>query len=179
MRTVRRVAVLGAGTMGSRIAAHFANAGVPSLLLDVVLPNQPDRNAAARKGIENASKAFFTDYTSVLVKPGNYEDDLAEIQRCDWILEAFTEDLAIKRAVLERVAPWRRPGAIVSTNTSGIPLARIAEGFPAEFRGNFLGTHFFNPPPGGSHPLRRHPPGGSRVRLGFLRPPPGQRGGAC
>jgi 3-hydroxyacyl-CoA dehydrogenase len=146
MRTVRRVAVLGAGTMGSRIAAHFANAGVPSLLLDVVLPNQPDRNAAARKGIENASKAFFTDYTSVLVKPGNYEDDLAEIQRCDWILEAVTEDLAIKRAVLERVAPWRRPGAIVSTNTSGIPLARIAEGFPAEFRGNFLGTHFFNPP---------------------------------
>ena len=146
MRTVRRVAVLGAGTMGSRIAAHFANAAVPSLLLDIVVPNQPDRNAAALKGIRNASRAFFTEFTSVLVRPGNFEDDLDQIQHCDWIIEAVTEDLAIKRALLEKVAPWRRPGAIVSTNTSGLPLASIAQGFPQEFRKHFLGAHFFNPP---------------------------------
>ena len=146
MRTVRRVAVLGAGTMGSRIAAHFANAAVPSLLLDIVVPNQPNRNAAALKGIQNASRAFFTEFTSVLVRPGNFEDDLDQIQHCDWIIEAVTEDLAIKRALLEKVAPWRRPGAIVSTNTSGLPLASIAQGFPQEFRKHFLGAHFFNPP---------------------------------
>jgi len=146
MRTVRRVAVLGAGTMGSRIAAHFANAAVPSLLLDIVVPNQPNRNAAALKGIQNASRAFFTEFISVLVRPGNFEDDLDEIQHCDWIIEAVTEDLAIKRALLEKVAPWRRPGAIVSTNTSGLPLASIAQGFPQEFRKHFLGAHFFNPP---------------------------------
>jgi 3-hydroxyacyl-CoA dehydrogenase len=132
--------------MGSRIAAHFANAAVPSLLLDIVVPNQPDRNAAALKGIRNASRAFFTEFTSVLVRPGNFEDDLDQIQHCDWIIEAVTEDLAIKRALLEKVAPWRRPGAIVSTNTSGLPLASIAQGFPQEFRKHFLGAHFFNPP---------------------------------
>ena len=146
MRTVRRVAVLGAGTMGSRIAAHFANAAVPSLLLDIVVPDQPIRNAAALKGIRNASRAFFTEFISVLVRPGNFEDDLDQIQHCDWIIEAVTEDLAIKRALLEKVVPRRRPGAIVSTNTSGLPLASIAQGFPQEFRNHFLGAHFFNPP---------------------------------
>ncbi len=150
MRTLRRVAVLGAGTMGSRIAAHFANAGVPSVLLDIVLPNQTHRNAAALKGIESAAKqkpgGFFTEAAMALVKPGNFEDDLPEIAECDWIIEAITEDLQIKRTLWRRVDLLRRPDAILSTNTSGIPLAEISQGFAPEFRAQFLGTHFFNPP---------------------------------
>ena len=150
MRTLRRVAVLGAGTMGSRIAAHFANAGIPALLLDIVLPGESDRSAAAKKGIETAAKqnpkAFFTDATKALVTPGNFEDDLGRLAECDWILEAVTENLDIKRALWERVAAVRRPDAILSTNTSGIPLRLISEGWPVEMRRQFIGTHFFNPP---------------------------------
>ncbi|HWR50788.1 MAG TPA: 3-hydroxyacyl-CoA dehydrogenase/enoyl-CoA hydratase family protein, partial [Bryobacteraceae bacterium] len=150
MQTVRRVAVLGAGTMGSRIAAHFANAGIPALLLDIVVPDQPDRNFAARKGIETAAKqkpvAFFTEAAMQLVTPGNFEDSLGEVQRVDWVIEAVTENLSIKRGLFENIARWRRPGTVVSTNTSGIPLAHIAEGFSPEFRRHFFGTHFFNPP---------------------------------
>ena len=150
MRTLRRVAVLGAGTMGARIASHFANAGVPSLLLDIVLPHQTNRDAAALKGIENAAKqkpgGFFTESAMSLIKPGNFEDDLDKIADCDWILEAITEDLQIKRNLWHKVELIRRPDAIVSTNTSGIPLAQISEGFSPGFRSHFLGTHFFNPP---------------------------------
>lgn len=150
MRTLRRVAVLGAGTMGSRIAAHFANARVPALLLDVVIPGQQDRSFASRKGLENAAKqkpaAFYTDSAIQLVTPGNFEDHLHQISECDWILEAVTEDLEVKRSLWQRVAQHRRPDAIVSTNTSGIPLSAISEGFPEAFRRHFLGTHFFNPP---------------------------------
>src|SRR5579863_187164 len=150
MKTLRRVAVLGAGTMGARIAAHFANAGVPSLLLDIVIPDQPDRSLAARKGLESAAKqkpgGFFTDTAMALVQPGNFEDHLAEIGHCDWVIEAVTENLEIKRALWRKVELLRKPGAILSTNTSGIPLATICEGFSPEFRSHFLGTHFFNPP---------------------------------
>jgi 3-hydroxyacyl-CoA dehydrogenase len=121
--------------MGSRIAAHFANAGVPAILLDV-------DSAAVKRGIESAvkSKAFFDPAAQALVTPGSFDD----LPQCDWILEAVTENLAVKRELLARIV--RKPGAIVSTNTSGIPLAAISEGFPAEFRQHFLGTHFFNPP---------------------------------
>jgi len=150
MLSIRRVAVLGAGTMGSRIAAHFANAGIPALLLDIVVPGVPDRNAAAKKGIEGALKGrpggFFTDSLPALVTPGNFDDDLPKLADCDWIIEAVTEKLDVKRALWSRVAEVRRPGSIVATNTSGIPLAQIAEGFSDEFRRHFLGTHFFNPP---------------------------------
>jgi 3-hydroxyacyl-CoA dehydrogenase len=150
MKPLRRVAVLGAGTMGARIAAHFANAGFPVDLLDIVLPGQPKRNAAALAGIENASKqrpvAFFTDEAKGLIAPGNFEDDLGRVRRCQWIVEAVAENLDIKRSLWRRVAALRAPGSIVSTNTSGIPLALISEGFDSEFRQHFLGTHFFNPP---------------------------------
>jgi 3-hydroxyacyl-CoA dehydrogenase len=136
--------------MGSRIAAHFANAGFPVDLLDIVLPGQPKRNAAALAGIESAEKqrpaGFFTSSGKSLVSPGNFEDDLARLRECDWIVEAVAENLAIKRSLFERVAAMRSPGTIVSSNTSGIPLASIVEGFSEEFNRHFLGTHFFNPP---------------------------------
>jgi 3-hydroxyacyl-CoA dehydrogenase len=135
MTPIRRVAVLGAGTMGSRIAAHFANAGVPAILLDVDA-------AAVKRGVESAvkSKAFYDPAAQALVTPGSFDD----LPTCDWILEAVTENLHVKRDLFSRIA--RKPGSIVSTNTSGIPLAAISEGFPPDFRQHFLGTHFFNPP---------------------------------
>jgi 3-hydroxyacyl-CoA dehydrogenase len=148
MRTIHRVAVLGAGTMGSRIAAHFANAGIPALLLDV--PGQPQRNMPALQGIQNALKqrpgAFFTDDKAALVEPGNFDDDLAKLADCDWIVEAVVENLEAKRALWRKVEAARQPDAILSTNTSGIPLAKISDGFSPGFRRHFLGTHFFNPP---------------------------------
>ena len=150
MKTIRRVAVLGAGTMGSRIAAHFANAGYPVLLLDIVLPGEADRSSAARRGLETAARqspgAFFSTSAASLVMPGNFEDDLGKISGCEWIIEAVTENLEIKRKLWQQVAAVRAPESIASTNTSGIPLTRIAEGMSDEFRRNFLGTHFFNPP---------------------------------
>jgi len=136
--------------MGSRIAAHFANAGFAVDLLDIVIPGQPKRNRAAAAGIEAASKqrppAFFTDSARKLIVVGNFEDDLGRLGECDWIVEAVAENLEIKRGLLRRVAAVRRPGTIVSTNTSGIPLAAIAAGFDEELGRHFLGTHFFNPP---------------------------------
>ena len=142
--------MLGAGTMGSRIAGHFANAGVPALLLDIVLPGNANRNAAALAGIENATKqkpgGFFTPEAAKLVTPGNFEDNLKDIRRCDWVIEAVTENLDVKRGLMAKVSILRTPGTVISTNTSGIPLATISEGFDHEFRQHFLGTHFFNPP---------------------------------
>jgi len=129
--------------MGSRIAAHFANAGIPSILLDV-------STALAAKGVENAAQqrpgGFFLDSSAALIATGNFEEDLPRIGDCDWIIEAVTENLEIKRSLWTKVASLRRPGSIVSTNTSGIPLRQISEGFAAKFRRHFLGTHFFNPP---------------------------------
>jgi 3-hydroxyacyl-CoA dehydrogenase len=136
--------------MGSRIAGHFANAGIPALLLDIVLPGNANRNAAALAGIENAAKqkpiAFFTPETAKLITAGNFEDNLKDIRRCDWVIEAVTENLDIKRELMAKVSILRTPGSIISSNTSGIPLAAISEGFDSEFRQHFLGTHFFNPP---------------------------------
>ena len=129
--------------MGSRIAAHFANAGIPSLLLDL------SRNDAQR-GIDVAAKtnpgAFFTPAAASLVTPGSFDINLANVADCDWVIEAVTENLAIKRDLWDRVAQVANANAILSTNTSGIPLAHICEGFADEFRSRFLGTHFFNPP---------------------------------
>src|SRR6266481_8807014 len=138
MRTIQRVAVLGAGTMGSRIAAHFANAGVPSVLLDV-------NTAAAVKGIENAAKqrpgGLFVDSSASMITPGNFDEHLGKVAECDWIMEAVTENLDIKRVLWKKVEALRKPNSIVSTNTSGIPLRQISEGFSPAFRRNFLGTH--------------------------------------
>jgi len=152
MKRIHNVAILGAGTMGARIAAHFANAGVPSLLLDMVAPDAdaPLRNRIAAAGLEAAKKskpaAFFERSLAHLVTIGNFEDDLKKLAGVDWIIEAVVENLEIKRELLQKVESARRPGTIVTTNTSGLPVASIAEGFSADFRRCWFGTHFFNPP---------------------------------
>jgi 3-hydroxyacyl-CoA dehydrogenase len=146
---IRRVAVLGAGVMGSGIAAHLANAGIQSLLFDIVPKDATDRVIAAKTGIANAVKAkpaalFRADGAS-LITPCNFEDHAERLAECDWIVEVVTERIEIKRKVYELVAKHRRPGTIVSSNTSGIPLRDMAEGMPEEMRRHFLITHFFNP----------------------------------
>lgn len=136
--------------MGARIAAHFANAGVPSLLLDIVRTGEANRNAAAVAGIDSALKqkpgGFFTPATASLITPGNFEDDLEQLKNCQWIVEAVAENLEIKQSLLARVEKVRTPGTILSTNTSGIPLKQISANFSEELQRHFLGTHFFNPP---------------------------------
>ena len=143
VRAIKKVAVLGAGTMGARIAAHFANAQVSVLLLDLT-------NAAAQRGLDAAVKgkpvALYTASGTSLITVGNFESDLPALAKCDWIIEAVTESLEIKRTLWPRVLEFAPAHAILSTNTSGIPLRAIAEGWPGEARRRFLGTHFFNPP---------------------------------
>ncbi len=146
---LKRAAVLGAGTMGAQIAAHLANVGVPTLLLD--LPGEgSDRSALARRAVQKLGKTrpapLFSPENADLIEVGNFQDDLALLSQCDWIIEAIAEKLDWKRDLWSKVAPVRRPDAIVSSNTSGLPLHQIAEGFPEEFRCYWLGTHFFNPP---------------------------------
>ncbi|MBV8629832.1 MAG: enoyl-CoA hydratase/isomerase family protein [Silvibacterium sp.] len=150
---LRRAAVLGAGAMGSRIAAHLANAGVPVLLLDIVPPGNADataRSSIAKNAVAallKAKPAAFYDASSVqLISTGNFEDDLAGLKGCDWIIEAVTEDLSIKQALLEKIAPHVSAKSIVTTNTSGLPVASIAAKMTPEFRKRWFGTHFFNPP---------------------------------
>ena len=146
---VRRAAVLGAGTMGSRIAAHLANAGIPTLLLDIVPAGEGDRSRLAKVALEvlgNAKPAAFYDASlAALVTPGNFEDDLPKLAGCDWVIEAVAENLAIKTALLAKVVAHLAPQAVLTTNTSGLPVKRIAAGL-AEGQDRFFGTHFFNPP---------------------------------
>src|SRR5687768_1354417 len=129
--------------MGAQIAAHFANAGVPSLLLDLT-------SEAAAQGLQRARTLkpdpFFTPDTWKLITTGSFDDGLSRLREADWILEAVVERLDVKRALLEKVDAARRPGAIVSSNTSGIPIGVLAEGRSGDFRKHWLGTHFFNPP---------------------------------
>jgi 3-hydroxyacyl-CoA dehydrogenase len=152
MKRINKVAVLGAGTMGARIAAHFANAGVPSYLFDIVPPDAdgPARNKIAAAGLDAAKKskpaAFMEPSLAKFVTIGNFEDDLKKLADVDWIIEAIVEDLDLKRALLRKVEAIRQPGTIVTTNTSGLPVGKIAEGFSDDFRWAWFGTHFFNPP---------------------------------
>jgi 3-hydroxyacyl-CoA dehydrogenase len=152
MKRIHKVAILGAGTMGARIAAHFANAGVPSYLLDIVPPDAdgPSRNKIATAGLDAAKKskpaAFYEASLAKLVTIGNFEDDLKKLSEVDWIIEAVIENLDIKRALLQKVDAVRKPGTTITTNTSGLPVGKIAEGFSEDFRRSWFGTHFFNPP---------------------------------
>jgi len=149
---IQKAVVLGAGTMGARIAAHFANAGLSCLLLDIVQKDamQADRNKLALAGIDAAKKskpaAFFSPSLASRITIGNFEGDLSRIADADWIIEVVAENLEIKRNLLGKVAQFRKPGSIVTTNTSGLPVHLIAEGLPEEFQQHWSGTHFFNPP---------------------------------
>jgi 3-hydroxyacyl-CoA dehydrogenase len=148
---IQKAAVLGAGTMGARIAAHLANAGIPCLLLDIAAEGDPRfRNSIVQAGLDAARKsrpaAFFTADTSRLVQTGNFEDDLQRLSEVDWIIEAVAENLEIKRNLLTRVEQFRKTGAIISSNTSGLPIHTIADGFSQDFQQHWTGTHFFNPP---------------------------------
>jgi 3-hydroxyacyl-CoA dehydrogenase len=161
---IRKAAVLGAGTMGSGIAAHLANAGIPVLLLDVP-PNEvtPDEalkglsieSSVVRNRIVNSlfnaarkhkPAAFMAADTAKLISTGNFVDDIARVAECDLIIEAVVEKLEVKRLLLAEVEKYRNPGAVVATNTSGIPIEAIAEPFSNEFKKHFIGIHFFNPP---------------------------------
>ena len=163
-RRIEKAAVLGAGTMGARIAAHFANAGIPCYLLDIApselnadekrkgltLESPAVRNRIVLAGLEGAKKskpaAFFTPETARLVTPGNFEDNLGWCAEVDWIIEVVAENLEIKRNLLTKVEAVRKPGTIVTSNTSGLPIHLIAEGRSEDFRRHWAGTHFFNPP---------------------------------
>ena len=161
---VRRATVIGAGVMGSAIAAHLANAGVPVWLLDVVpgeltdddrtrgrtLAHPEVRSRLARAGKDRALRAappaFMVPEVAALVTPGNIDDDLHRVRESDWVIEAVVENLDAKRALLAQVERHWRPGTIVSSNTSGLSVNAMMDGRSQAFREHFLGTHFFNPP---------------------------------
>ncbi len=140
---IRSVAVLGAGTMGAQIAAHLANAGMVTRLLDMTAE-------IAREGLKRAISLrpdpFFTREAAALISVGGFDRDMESLSGADWIIEAVIEQAAVKRTLLEQIERVRRPGTIVSSNTSGIPIGSLAEGRGDEFRRHWLGTHFFNPP---------------------------------
>ena len=147
---IQRAAVIGAGVMGAAIAAQLANAGIPVLLLDIVLPDQPDRNFLAKQGIGRALKArpaaFMDPDRASLITPGNLEDDLKKLKDADWILEAIIEKLDAKRDLWAKVEGVAKKTAILSSNSSGIPMHLQIEGRSEDFQRRFVGAHFFNPP---------------------------------
>ncbi len=165
MRQINKAAVLGAGVMGATIAAHLANAGIPVLLLDIV-PREPNeseqqqgltladravRNRFAAAGLEGLRKMkpapFFLPHYADLIEVGNFDDDMARLKECDWVIEVVVENMAIKKQLFtEKVAPNLKPGAILSTNTSGLSVNEMAAALPEELQRRFLVTHFFNPP---------------------------------
>ena len=143
MTRIHSAAVLGAGTMGAQIAAHLANAGIPVLLLDL---DTKTAVAGLRSAQEVKPDPFFTRKAADLVSVGGFETDLPKVAACDWIIEAVVERLETKQQLMAQVETHRSASAIVSSNTSGIPIAQIANGRSLEFRQHWLGTHFFNPP---------------------------------
>lgn len=157
-RSIKKVAVLGSGVMGSRIACHFANIGVEVLLLDIVprdLDDKDKANPAARNKIVNDALAFalkskpspiYDNSFAQLIKTGNFEDDMSQIAGADWIIEVVVERLDIKKIIFDQVEKHRRPGTLITSNTSGIPMHMMCEGRSEDFQKHFCGTHFFNPP---------------------------------
>jgi 3-hydroxyacyl-CoA dehydrogenase len=153
---IKKAAVIGAGTMGAGIAAHLANVGIPTVMLDIVAPDATDsrdpavRNRVAQMGLDRAIKAkpasaFYDPRSARLVSIGNVEDDFGRIADADWIVEVVIEQLDAKRQTYARIEEVRKPGSIVSSNTSGIPARLLTEGRGEDFRRHFLITHFFNP----------------------------------
>ncbi len=157
VRKIRKAAVIGSGIMGGGIAALLAGAGVDVLLLDIVpfdLTDEEKKDPAARNRIVEAGmkaalaakpSLFFSKKDASRISLGNLDDDLEKLSECDWIVEVVVENLKIKRALFEKVAKVKKDGAIVTSNTSGIPLKDMSEGFSQEFKEHFMGTHFFNP----------------------------------
>lgn len=149
LHRIRRVAVLGSGVMGSRIACHLAQTGSEVLLLDLPAKEGP-RNAVAAGHLNDAIKSnpspLYSKRFASRITPGNFDDDLAQISGCDWIIEVIVERLDIKQQLFERVEQHRKPGTLITTNTSGIPIALLSAGRSEDFRRHFCGTHFFNPP---------------------------------
>ncbi len=156
-RKIKKVAVLGAGVMGTGIAAHLANAGIPCLMLDIVPPFLSDaekkipakRNMFAAGGLKAALKAkpalFFTPSGGSMIEIGNFEDDLPRVAECDWIIEVVKEDLTIKQSLFREIVKYRTEGTIVTSNTSGLSIESMTAGMTDEFCNHFLVTHFFNP----------------------------------
>ncbi len=148
--TVKKAAVIGAGVMGSGIAAQIANAGTPVVLLDIVAKGAENRSAIAEGAVARMLKsepaAFMHPKNARLIATGNLEDNLDLVKDCDWIVEAVLEDPAVKRALYERLEAVRKDGSVVSSNTSTIPLGVLTKDMPERFRRDFLVTHFFNPP---------------------------------
>ena len=155
-RTIKKVAVLGSGVMGSRIACHFAGIGLQVLLLDIVNAGAPagsarmQRNKVVNDALGAALKSnpspVFTKEVVKNITPGNFEDNMQEIAACDWIIEVVIERLDIKNEIFKKVENFRKPGTLITSNTSGIPIHLMAEGRSDDFKKHFCGTHFFNPP---------------------------------
>jgi 3-hydroxyacyl-CoA dehydrogenase len=155
-RIIKKLAILGSGVMGSRIACHFAGTGVQVLLLDIVpkeamaSDNKTLRNKIVNDSLQAAIKSnpspVYTKDALKKIATGNFEDNLKDIAGCDWIIEVVVERLDIKRSLYEKVEQFRKPGTLITSNTSGIPIHLLSEGRSADFRKNFCGTHFFNPP---------------------------------
>ena len=147
---IRKVAVIGSGVMGSQIAAHITNAGVPVVLLDIVLKDNPDRNFLTKGALEKLQKAdpapFMHPKNAKLITVGNLEDDLDKLKDVDWIIEAVLENPQIKSDLYKKLDAVRKPGSIISSNTSTIPLSVLTGGQSEQFAADFLVTHFFNPP---------------------------------
>src|SRR5690554_660984 len=163
-RTIKKIAILGSGVMGSRIACHFANIGVEVLLLDIVpgelndqekakslsLEDKAVRNRIVNDSLETALKSkpapLYDKEFASRIATGNFDDDLPKIKDCDWVMEVVVERLDIKKSLFEKVEAYRKAGTLITSNTSGIPMHLMCEGRTDDFKENFAGTHFFNPP---------------------------------
>ena len=150
MTNIDKVAVIGAGVMGAGIAAHAANAGIAVILLDVVPDGATNRSVLAETAVNNMLKAnpapLMHRRNTRHIQTGNLDDDLSLLAECDLVIEAVIEDLEIKQDLYRRVDTARKPGSIVTSNTSTIPLAKLVSGLPEGFARDFAITHFFNPP---------------------------------
>ncbi|MCJ7758702.1 MAG: 3-hydroxyacyl-CoA dehydrogenase family protein, partial [Gillisia sp.] len=163
-RRINKVAIIGSGIMGSGIACHFANIGVEVLLLDIVprelnekekkngltLEDKPVRNRLVNEALQASLKSkpspiYHKDFAN-RIKTGNLDDDISKVSEADWIIEVVVERLDIKKKVFDNLEKYRKKGTLISSNTSGIPIQQMSEGRSDDFKKNFCGTHFFNPP---------------------------------